>query len=81
MSITQGMAAFEQAVIGAGRYLRVIELLKDPQYTAESKEALEEPLIKQEEAVRKNTVLLIVQSLGTSALTLVALYYLVHSIV
>ncbi len=80
-STVHGMVVSEQAVIGAHRYLRIIELLKDPLYTEESKETLEEPLRKQEEAVRKNGVLLITQSLWTMALTTIALLYLFRSIV
>jgi hypothetical protein len=81
MTASHGVMASEQAVIGARRYLRIIELLKDPLYTDESRENLDEPLRKQESMVRKNAVLLIVQSIWSMALTGLALYYLVRTLV
>jgi hypothetical protein len=80
ISISHGVAASEQAVIGARRYLHLIELLKDPLYTEESIETLDEPLRKQEEAVRQNGVLLFFQSIWSMALTGVALYYLLRGL-
>jgi hypothetical protein len=77
----QRLSAFEQAVIGARRYLRIIELLKDPSLTKESNETLDESLRKQERAVRKNLVLLIFHSIWSMALTAVALYYLARALI
>jgi len=77
----QRLAAFEQAVIGARRYLRIIELLKDRSFTKESKESLDESLRKQERTVRKNFVLLIFHSIWSMALTAIALYHLVRALI
>ncbi len=80
MSSSHGIAVWEQAVIAARRHLRIIELLKDPLWTEESKETLDEPLRKKEADVRKNVVLLIIQSIWSMALAAIALYFLIRTL-
>jgi hypothetical protein len=75
---SHGLARWEQAVLNARRYLRIIELLKDP-LLPESKDSAEESIRQQEAAVRKHGVLMIIQSLGSTAVAVVALYYLVRA--
>jgi hypothetical protein len=80
MSVSRGVLEAEQAVCDARRHLRLLELLRDPLYTEESKEALGRPLSQHEQAVGKNRALLIIQSIWSTALTAIALYYLVRSL-
>jgi hypothetical protein len=80
VGVSHGFAASEQAVIGARRFLRTMELLKDPSLSEESKEAVEEPLRQQEKALRKRGVRLIAQSVWSLILTAIASSYLVRTL-
>jgi hypothetical protein len=58
----------------------LIELLKDPLFTADAKDTAEESVKTREERVRKNTVLFALQSFWSLALTAIVLYYLVPAL-
>jgi hypothetical protein len=80
MMASRGALATEQALLGARRHLRLLELLRDPSYAGESKEMFEELLREQEHTVGKGRVLLVLQSIWAIALTAITLYYLLRNL-
>lgn len=80
MRISHGTAAIEQAWLTASRHCRLLELLGDPSYTGLSKETTKELLDEQEHVVRKQRLLLTLQSIWSAALTSIALFYLLREV-
>ena len=74
------IAVRQESLLATTRYLHLLELLKDPTYSGESKEIAQEDLRKQAGEDAKANRHLIVQAVLEVALLVMALYYIASAI-